>query len=120
LSKLDEIYRLHRLLDGRRTGLPRAALIAEHGFSRSTLTRLIADLRDKLGAPIVYDLERGGYRYDTVTVSAMPCGVSALGISKKTVCGNRKTRGKPRVLDSVHPFRDNLIAATALTPESYN
>ncbi|MBU1223327.1 MAG: WYL domain-containing protein [Gammaproteobacteria bacterium] len=65
MSKLDEIYRLHRLLDGRRTGLPRAALIAEHGFSRSTLTRLIADLRDKLGAPIVCDLERGGYRYDT-------------------------------------------------------
>jgi predicted DNA-binding transcriptional regulator YafY len=44
LSKLDELYRLHRLLDGRRTGLPRAALIAEHGFSRSTLTRHIADL----------------------------------------------------------------------------
>ena len=65
MSKLDEIYRLHRLLDGRRTGLPRAALIAEHGFSRSTLTRLIADLRDKLGAPIVCDHERGGYRYDT-------------------------------------------------------
>jgi len=65
LSKLDEIYRLHRLLDGRRTGLPRAALITEHGFSRSTLTRLIADLRDKLGAPLICDPERGGYRYDT-------------------------------------------------------
>jgi proteasome accessory factor C len=66
LSKFDELYRLHRLLDGRRTGLPRAALIGEHGFSRSTLTRLIADLRDKLGAPIVCDHDRGGYRYDTV------------------------------------------------------
>ena len=65
MSKLDEIYRLHRLLDGRRTGLPRAALTSEYGFSRSTLTRLIADLRDKLGAPIVCDPERGGYRYDT-------------------------------------------------------
>ncbi|MCL4470479.1 MAG: WYL domain-containing protein [Gammaproteobacteria bacterium] len=65
MSKFDELYRLHRLLDGRRTGIPRAALIGEHGFSRSTLTRLIADLRDKLGAPIVNDRERGGYRYDT-------------------------------------------------------
>jgi proteasome accessory factor C len=65
LSKFDEIYRLHRLLDGRRTGFPRASLIGEHGFSRSTLTRLIADLRDKLGAPIICDHERGGYRYDT-------------------------------------------------------
>ena len=74
MSKLDEIYRLHRLLDGRRTGLPRAALIAEHGFSRSTLTRLIADLRDKLGAPIVCDPERGGYRYDSTDARhPLPC-----------------------------------------------
>jgi len=65
LSKLDEIYRLHRLLDGRRTGISRAVLIGEHGFARSTLARLIADLRDKLGAPLVHDPDRGGYRYDT-------------------------------------------------------
>ena len=65
MSKLDELYRLHRLLDGRRTGLPRAALITEHGLSRSTPTCLIADLRDRLGAPLICDHERGGYRYDT-------------------------------------------------------
>jgi proteasome accessory factor C len=65
MSKLDELYRLHRLLDGRRTALPRAALIDEHGFARSTLSRLIADLRDKLNAPLIHDRERGGYRYDT-------------------------------------------------------
>jgi CRISPR-associated protein Cas2 len=34
LSKLDELYRLHRLLDGRRTGISRATLIGEHGFAR--------------------------------------------------------------------------------------
>jgi predicted DNA-binding transcriptional regulator YafY len=65
LSKLDEIYRLHRLLDGRRTGISRAALIGEHGFARSTLSRLIADLRNKLGAPLENNLERGGYFYDS-------------------------------------------------------
>jgi predicted DNA-binding transcriptional regulator YafY len=65
LSKLDELYRLHRLLDGRRTGLPRAELIGTHGFARATLARLIADLRDKLNAPLIHDKERGGYRYDT-------------------------------------------------------
>ncbi len=65
MSKLDELYRLHRLLDGRRTGLSRAALIGEHGFARSTLARYIAELRYKLGAPLVHDPERGGYRYDT-------------------------------------------------------
>lgn len=65
MSKLDELYRLHRLLDGRRTGLSRADLIGEHGFARATLSRLIADLRDKLNAPLIHDRERGGYRYDT-------------------------------------------------------
>lgn len=73
LSKLDELYRLHRLIDGRRTGIPRAALTSVHGFSRSTLTRLIADLRDRLGAPLIHDSERGGYRYDTADGShALP------------------------------------------------
>jgi len=65
LSKLDELYRLHRLLDGRRTGISRADLIGMHGFARATLARLIADLRDKLNAPLIHDKERGGYRYDT-------------------------------------------------------
>lgn len=65
MSKLDELYRLHRLLDGRRTGIPRADLIGTHGFARATLGRLIADLRNKLNAPLIHDKERGGYRYDT-------------------------------------------------------
>jgi predicted DNA-binding transcriptional regulator YafY len=65
LSKLDELYRLHRLLDGRRTGISRADLIDGHGFARSTLARLVADLRNKLNAPLINDKERGGYRYDT-------------------------------------------------------
>ncbi|HQT00569.1 MAG: hypothetical protein B7Y26_08925 [Hydrogenophilales bacterium 16-64-46] len=65
MSKLDDLYRLHRLLDGRRTGLSRADLIGAHGFARATLARLVADLRDKLNAPLIHDKERGGYRYDT-------------------------------------------------------
>lgn len=65
MSRLDELYRLHHLLDGRRTGIPRTTLIGEHGFTRATLARLIADLRGKLNAPLIHDSERGGYRYDT-------------------------------------------------------
>lgn len=65
MSKLDDLYRLHRLLDGRRTPMPRAQLIGAHGFARATLSRLIADLRYKLGALLIHDKECGGYRYDT-------------------------------------------------------
>ena len=72
MSKLDDLYRLHRLLDGRRTPMPRAQLIGAHGFTRATLSRLIADLRYKLGAPLIHDKERGGYRYDTAD-GCHPC-----------------------------------------------
>lgn len=119
MNKLDELHRQHRLIDERPTGLHRAVLITEHGFSRSTLTRLIADLRDNLGAPIICTPDCGGYRYDTASV---PIIWNLLEDDSYSVLTgeNKKTRGKPRVLDSVHPRRDNLIAATALTPESYN
>ena len=55
MSKLDDLYRLHRLLDGRRTPMPRAQLIGAHGSARATLGRLIADLRYKLGAPGLFE-----------------------------------------------------------------
>jgi proteasome accessory factor C len=65
MSKLDDLYQLHRLLDGRRTPISRATLMDQLSVSRSKLTRLIADLRNRLGAPIICNREQGGYRYDT-------------------------------------------------------
>ncbi|MHB8252970.1 MAG: helix-turn-helix transcriptional regulator [Acidiferrobacter sp.] len=65
MSKPDDLYRLHRLLDGRRNTIGRQALIDKLEISRSKLTRLIADLRDRFGAPLVFDANHSGYRYDT-------------------------------------------------------
>lgn len=65
MSRPDELYRLHRLLDGRRSTISRQTLIEELEISRSKLTRLIADLRNQLGAPLIFDADHGGYRYDT-------------------------------------------------------
>ena len=65
MSKLDELNRLPRLLDGRRTASGRQTLLHELEISRSKLTRLITDLRDKLGAPLIFDQEHSGYRFDT-------------------------------------------------------
>lgn len=66
MSRLDNLYQLHRLLDGRRTAIGRQAVMDELGISRSKLTRLITDMRGKLDAPLIFDKEYGGYRYDTV------------------------------------------------------
>ena len=41
----------------------RAHLERELECSRATLTRILAELRDLLGAPLEYDAARGGYRY---------------------------------------------------------
>ena len=65
MSRLDDLYRLHRLLDGRRSTISRQTLIEKLEISRSKLTRLIADLRNQLGAPLIFDSEHSGYRYDT-------------------------------------------------------
>ncbi len=65
MSKPDDLYRLHRLLDGRRSAISRQTLIDELEISRSKLTRLIADLRNQLGAPLIFDAAYNGYRYDT-------------------------------------------------------
>lgn len=65
MSKPDDLYRLHRLLDGRRSTISRQTLIDELEISRSKLTRLITDLRNKLGAPLIFDAAHSGYRYDT-------------------------------------------------------
>ena len=65
MSRLDDLYRLHRLLDGRRTAISRQTLMDELAISRSKLTRLIADLRGRVGAPLVFDQEYNGYRFNT-------------------------------------------------------
>ena len=63
MDRLTRIYRLHQALAARRYPVDRAALQEELACSRATLTRIIAEMRDLLGAPIEYDAEHGGYRY---------------------------------------------------------
>ena len=63
MDKFDRIYQLHRVFSGRRTPLALSDLMRELECSRSTALRLIAVLRDRLGAPIRHDAEAGGYRY---------------------------------------------------------
>lgn len=63
MDRLQRLYRLHGLLKARRYPVPRQTLLDELACSSASLTRLIAELRDLLGAPIEYDREAGGYRY---------------------------------------------------------
>ena len=64
MSRRERLYHLHDILRQRRTPISRHALMAELGCSQATLYRLIAELRDHLGAPLEQDEEGRGYFYD--------------------------------------------------------
>lgn len=61
MNKVDRLYRLRQLLSTRRA-LPTAEILSQLGISRATLSRYLTELGDTLHAPIVHDLEAGGYR----------------------------------------------------------
>jgi predicted DNA-binding transcriptional regulator YafY len=65
MSRLDKLYLLHRALHGRHVGIDREALTHKLEVGRSTLTRLVRELRNTFNAPLIHDPDRGGYLYDT-------------------------------------------------------
>lgn len=64
MSRREKLYHLHDILRQRRTPVSRQHLMAELGCSQATLYRLIAELRDVLGAPLEQDPQRRHYYYD--------------------------------------------------------
>jgi len=71
MDKYDRIFELHRALAGRRTPVSAEDLLARLECSRATLYRIIAFLRDRLGAPIEHDADRSGFVY-APTVDGRP------------------------------------------------
>ena len=63
MSSLERIYQIDQML-AERGAVPRQALQARLGVSWATLKRDLAYLRDRLNAPIIYDRELGGYRFE--------------------------------------------------------
>jgi proteasome accessory factor C len=64
MDRFDRIFELNRILQGARRPVSRRRLEEELECSRATVKRIIEDMRLYLNAPIVYDRELGGYRYD--------------------------------------------------------
>jgi len=64
MSRREKLYHLHDLLRQRRTPISRQLLMEELGCSQATLYRLIAELRDVLGAPLEQDPETRNFFYD--------------------------------------------------------
>lgn len=64
MSKVERLYHLHNILSQRRTPISRQDLMERLGCSQATLYRLVAELRDFLGAPLEQDPENRGFFYD--------------------------------------------------------
>jgi len=64
MSKVERLYHLHNILNQRRTPISRQDLMERLECSQATLYRLVAELRDFLGAPIEQDPETRGFYYD--------------------------------------------------------
>lgn len=70
MDKLEQIFKLDKLLRKRRVPIPRDQLADELHISRATLTRLIKRCRDALHMPIQFDKDRDGYHYAEADKSA--------------------------------------------------
>lgn len=64
MSKVERLFHLHNILNQRRTPISRHDLMERLECSQATLYRLVAELRDFLGAPIEQDEETRGFYYD--------------------------------------------------------
>ncbi len=64
MSKVERLYHLHNILNQRRTPISRHELMDRLECSQATLYRLVAELRDFLGAPLEQDPDTRGFYYD--------------------------------------------------------
>ncbi len=71
MSALERIYQIDQMLAGR-TFVPRKELQDRLGISWATLKRDLNYLKDRLNAPIVFDRELGGYRFESASQRVGP------------------------------------------------
>jgi predicted DNA-binding transcriptional regulator YafY len=64
MSKVERLYHLHNILNQRRTPISRQDLMERLECSQATLYRLVAELRDFLGAPLEQHPETRAFFYD--------------------------------------------------------
>lgn len=66
MDRFEQVHLVHRLLRDARRPVSAASLMERLECSRSTLTRLLAFMRDRLDAPLETDHAEGGYWYGPI------------------------------------------------------
>lgn len=63
MDRLERFYRIHHLMKAGKC-VPMSDLLAGFEVSRATMKRDLEYMRERLNAPLIYDRDREGYRYD--------------------------------------------------------
>lgn len=106
------------MLRGRRA-VPLRELLATLEVSKATLKRDLAYLRDRHGAPIVYDRDLGGYRLDQPDQTAPRHELPGIWFSEAELHAllalyHLTERIEPGLLhDQIAPFRERIVALLA-------
>lgn len=73
MARIDNAYRLHRMLVAKRQRpIPLARICDELECSEKTARRTLNDLRDRYSLPLVYDREQRGWSYDGDPAQEIP------------------------------------------------
>lgn len=70
MDRFARILGLHKILSSRRTPVSRRELEEKLESNRSTVKRAIEEMRDYLGAPIIYDPAAAGFSLPTAAGNA--------------------------------------------------
>ena len=64
MNRLERVYRIDQMLQERKI-VPRETFLRELEVSLATFKRDLEHMRDRLNAPVVWDRDAGGYRFET-------------------------------------------------------
>lgn len=109
MDRLQRWFKLDRLLKSRRLPVSRVVLEQELEVSKSTVKRIVEDMRN-FGAPIDYDKERNGYFYDPAVAFELPGVWFTPGeVSALITVHDLLTNAEPGLLkETLAPLRSKL------------
>ncbi|NGY04205.1 helix-turn-helix transcriptional regulator [Solimonas terrae] len=109
MKSFEHVYRLHRLMKRSRYPVPFERVMSELECSRATTKRVLAYLRDVLGAPIETSREPRGYRYTDAAYELPGFWFSPEELQSLLSLQQLLASFQPGLLDeALDPLRDRL------------
>jgi len=99
MDRTERFYKISRMLQ-RGRAVPKQAILDALEISNATFKRDLEYMRERMGAPIVWDREAGGYRFDPGDPAASEWELPGVWFSEQEL---RALLTVEYLLESVHP-----------------